>query len=412
MSDMVLCLYSGLWNPGSSVFAMFRIECGFSDSVTDLPMNILLFANSDWFLYNFELALASRLRSEGMNVILVSPAGPFAHRLEEQGFRWIEAPMGRYSWSPIGEARSILWLVRLLRRERVDIVHGFTIKCAVYGSIAARLARTRGRILALTGMGYVYTSQQLMARLLRPWLPSLLRLGLAGKAVYLVLLNRDDVAMATRLKLGDPDKIRLIPGSGVNCDKFAPGLRSTPAGPFKVLLPARLLWDKGVGEYVEAARILKAEGREIEFLLAGAPDKGNPTSVDQTTILQWQADGLVRWLDHVDAMPALFNSVDAVVLPSYREGLPNSLTEAAACGRCLITTDVPGCRDVVTHGQNGLIVPARNPVGLADAIRRVAADRKYCRTLGEAARETALQVFDEKIVLSQTLDIYRELGSR
>lgn len=176
----------------------------------------------------------------------------------------------------------------------------------------------------------------------------------------------------------------------------------------RVLLPARLLWDKGLAEFIEAAKELLQSGREIEFLIAGTPDPGNPAAVPETTVRQWEKDGLLQWLGHVDDMPELFHSVDVVALPSYREGLPKGLIEAGACGLALITTDVPGCREVVQHRKNGLLVPAKNGQALAQAIAELHDDVALRHAIGTAARQTALDEFDEKIIIKQTLAVYQE----
>src|SRR5690606_30915248 len=170
-----------------------------------------------------------------------------------------------------------------------------------------------------------------------------------------------------------------------------------------------LLWDKGLAEFVEAARQLQSEGRAIEFLLAGDPDPGNPAAVPEATVRGWAEEGVVQWLGHVDDMAGLFASVDVVVLPSYREGLPKGLIEAAACALPLVTTDVPGCREVVTDGVDGLLVPARDAAALATAIARLQDDPELAERLGEAARAKVLAEFDEKIVIERTMAVYREL---
>lgn len=379
-------------------------------------MKIILFANTEWYLYNFRRSLALALREAGHEVLLVSPPGPYGERLRALGFRWLAAPMNRRSLNPLRELALVLWLRRLMREEQVDLVHGFTIKCAVYGSLAARLA-ARGagapaRVNAVAGMGYVFTSQDLKARLLRPLVRGLLRLALGGESARLILQNPDDVALFERAQLVEQTKVRLIMGSGVDCQRFAPPLLATRACPeegFRVLLAARLLWDKGLAEYVEAAGLLRAEGRNIQCLLAGEPDPGNPAAVPQATLQGWVAQGLVQWLGHVDDMPGLLASVHAVVLPSYREGLPKGLIEAAACGLPLVTTDVPGCREVVTDGVDGLLVPARDAAALARAMARLQDEPALRARLGLAARNKALATFDERLVISRTMDVHREL---
>jgi glycosyltransferase involved in cell wall biosynthesis len=302
--------------------------------------------------------------------------------------------------------------VRLIRSERVDLVHGFTIKSAVYGSLAARLAGVPARVSAVAGMGYVFSSSDLLARLLRPAVRALMRVAMGGPGARVILQNPDDAALFERARLADPASIRLIPGSGVDCRRFAPAAARAARDRFRVVLPARLLWDKGVGEFVEAARRLRRMGREIDLVLAGDPDPGNPAAVPEAKVRGWVEEGAVEWLGHVEDMPALFHSVDAVVLPSYREGLPKGLIEAGACALPLVTTDVPGCRDVVTDGVDGLLVPARNGAALATAIARLQDDPALCARLGEAARRKAVAEFDERIVIARTFEVYRELVPR
>lgn len=178
-----------------------------------------------------------------------------------------------------------------------------------------------------------------------------------------------------------------------------------------MLFVGRLIWEKGVGEYVEAARILRDEGRPVTFLLAGSPDPGNPGSVPQARVEEWAREGLVEWLGHVEDMAALLRTIDVLALPSYYgEGVPRSLIEGAASGVPLVTTDMPGCREVVTHEREGLVVPSRDAGALARAIARLADDPELARRLGQAGRSKALLEFDEKIVLDRTLDAYRELA--
>ncbi len=372
-------------------------------------MKIVLFANTDWYLYNFRRSLALSLHRAGHELLLLSPPGPYGEKLQALGLRWEALPMERRSLNPLRELSLLRHLVRLLRRERPALVHGFTIKCAVYGSLAARLAGVPARINAVAGMGYVFTSNDAKARALRPVVRGLLRLALDGEGARLILQNADDVALFERAGLVDPARIRLVRGSGVDCSRFVKRSGERSGGPLRVLVAARLLWDKGLEEYVTAARELLAEGRRIEFLLAGTPDPGNPAAVPEDTVRSWVEEGVVNWLGHVDDMPTLLGAVDVVALPSYREGLPKTLIEAAACAQPLITTDVPGCREVVTDGVDGLLVPVRDAKALAQAIRRLDDDPTFARRIGEKAWAKAHTEFDERIVISRTVDVYREL---
>lgn len=372
-------------------------------------MKLVLFANTEWYLWNFRRSLALALRDAGHEVLLISPDGPYGEKLRALGLRWQPLPMDRRSLNPLREARLLWHLVRLFRRERVELVHGFTIKSAVYGSLAARLAGVPGRVNAVAGMGYVFISDSLKARVLRPIVRVLLKLALDGRNARLILQNPDDVALFEQARLVDAAHVRLIPGSGVDCSRFLPDGDRETGGRLRVLLPARLLWDKGLAEYVRAARLLRAEGRPIDFLLAGDPDPGNPAAVPEAEVREWVGQGLVQWLGHVEDMPALLRSVEIVALPSYREGLPKGLIEAAASGCALVTTDVPGCREVVTHEVDGLRVPVRDGNALARAIARLQQDPALRTRLAEAGRRKALERFDERIVLQDTLAVYREV---
>jgi glycosyltransferase involved in cell wall biosynthesis len=395
-------------------------------------VKVVLFANTEWYLYNFRRSLAKALQDAGHEVILVSPPGPYGERLRDLGFRWEPVPMDRRS---LNVWREVVLLDRLrgfFRRERVDLVHGFTIKSAVYGSVAAKFAGVGARVNAVAGMGYVFSSDDLQARLLRPVVRGLARLTLGGKTARLILQNPDDVDLFRRHHLVQPEQIRLIPSSGVDCVRFAPaapgnsslieefrGLcrasggqaRTVPGAreALRVVLPGRLLWEKGIREFVEAARALRAEGREICFLLAGEPDEGNPSAVPVPMVERWQQEGLVKWLGYVDDMPSLFRSVDVAVLPSYREGLPRGLIEAGACGLPLVTTDAPGCREVVVDGVNGFLVRVRDAPSLARAIARLQDEPDARERMGRASREKVVREFDERIVIERTFAVYQEL---
>jgi len=371
-------------------------------------MKIILFANTDWYLYNFRLSLSKALRSKGHEVILVSPPGRYGKLLEEEGFTWISIKMNRRSLNPWFEIQTILKLVSLYRKQAPDIVHHFTIKCVIYGSVAAALTGVTARINAVTGLGYIFSSHSLYARILRIFVRIILRLVLRGKRGILILQNPDDVETFLEKSLISPTKVKLIRSSGVDTNLFKPKSRPKVTN-FRVLLATRLLWDKGVQEYVEAAKILMDENKTVEFLMAGAIDKGNPASISQEDIKRWENQGLIISLGHVDNIAQLLNEVDLVVLPSYREGVPKILLEAASTGLPIVATDVPGCREIVSHGENGLLVPPKDPVALANAIRVLIDDENMREAMGRAGRKKILAEFDERIIIEQTVDIYKEL---
>jgi glycosyltransferase involved in cell wall biosynthesis len=375
-------------------------------------MKFVFFANTDWYLYNFRLATARRLQADGHEVLMVSPPGSFGSRFAAYGIRWVTLPMVRGSLNPVREAVTLCQLVSMLRREQPDLLHNFTLKCAIYGALAARVARIPAVVNAVAGMGYVFASENVKARVLRPLVKILLRITLGSDRSLLILQNPDDARAFIAADLVASEKIRVIRSSGVDTTRFHPVNRqSKPPERLRVLLAARLLWEKGIQEFVDAAVLLRNQGREAEFILAGMPDTGNPHSVALSQVQEWAHAGLVCWLGHVDDMPALLNSVDVMALPSYyREGVPKSLIEGAACGLAIITTDLPGCREVVTQdGVEGLQVEPHSSRALAERIIQLDDDRELLSRLGRCARQKALTDFDERLVIQRTLNVYAEL---
>jgi hypothetical protein len=378
-------------------------------------MKIILFANTDWYLFNFRLSLAKALQAQGHYVLLIAPPGEYGERLQVLGFRWQGLPMDRKSLNPLQELRLLAYLCRLYRREQPTLAHHFTIKCVVYGSIAALLARVPARVNAVTGMGYVFTSQALKARLLRPLVRGLMRLVLNGRGARLILQNSDDMATFAQAGLVRPDLVRLVKGSGVDLSRFQPSTQAVQAA--QADEPTRGAGGPpAVGQghcriCGGGARQMRARALPIRFLLAGAPDPGNPAAIPQATLDGWATEGLIELLGQVSDMAALFASVHIAVLPSYREGLPKSLIEAAGCALPLVTTDAPGCREVVTHEVDGLIVPVKDARAMAFAVERLHLNSAWARQLGQAERERALKEFDERIVIEKTLSVYDELLS-
>ncbi|MGH8608164.1 MAG: glycosyltransferase family 4 protein, partial [Gammaproteobacteria bacterium] len=369
-------------------------------------LRLLLFANTEWYLFNFRLALAKAARAQGAEVVLVSPPGPYGEKLRAEGFRWVPVPMARRSVNPIREV-FVLWaLWRLYRREKPDIAHHFTIKCVVYGGLAAKAAGTRGVVGAIEGMGYVFSGREFLARMLRPVVCRLLRFAMSGPKGRLTVHNLEDRRDIVDAGLMDASHVRVIAGTGIDTEQYQPRRQSSlwaSGRTASVVFAARLLWDKGVGEFVRAAQALRAEGLDTQFLVAGEPDAGNPLSVPEEQLTAWREEGNVTLLGHVQDMPALMATADMVVLPSYyREGLPRTLIEAAAAGLPIVTTDAPGCREVVEDGVNGFVVPARNGAALAAAIRKLILDPALAARMGAASRQKALAQFDERIVLAST----------
>jgi glycosyltransferase involved in cell wall biosynthesis len=367
-------------------------------------MKAIFFANTDWYLWNFRLALARALQRQGWEVVLVSPPGQYHRRLEAEGFRWVPMQFSRGGVNPFAELRTLMKLVSLYRGERPDVAHHFTVKCVLYGGIAAWAAGTRATVSSMTGLGTLFTTDTLRGRLVKPVAKLMYRFVLRRSTV--IFQNPDDRKEFASLGLVDETRCQIIRGSGVDIARFVP-----PASPLNgrdetVLLVGRLLAEKGIREFVEAARIVKARRPSVRFVVAGTADPGNPTSIDARTLDAWRAEGHVEFCGHCENILELLHSCDVAALPSYREGTPRSLLEAAACGLPLVASDVPGCREVVRHGDNGLLVPARDSAALAEAILALLVDSGKRRSMGARSREIAIHDFAQEKVIKATLNAY------
>ena len=368
-------------------------------------MKILLFANTDWYLYNFRLALAHALRARGDEVVLVSPDGPYSPRLREQGFRWICFPLARRGLNPFAEIMTIFRLIRLYRREAPQLVHHFTIKCVLYGSLVSHLVGIRSVVNSVEGLGYVFTEGNGARGWLRGIIKIFYRLVLRGS--WVIFHNPDDQEFFLEQRLIHPNQMTLIRGSGVDLKQFSP--KPFVDGIPLVILPARMLWDKGLKEFVEAARILKAENVSARLALIGNSDDDNPVSVSISQLHAWKEEGVIEWWGWQENMADVFAQASIVCLPSfYREGVPKALIEAAACGRPIVASDVPGCREVVRSGENGLLVPVRDARALAKALRDLLESPVTRIEMGKRSREIAEKEFATELVISQTLALYQK----
>ncbi len=376
-----------------------------------VSVKVALIANTDWYLYNFRRGLALELKSRGYSVILISPDGPYVDKLTAMGLDWVPLNLARRGFNILADIRAVLQLQRLLVSHSVDLVHAFTLKGIVCSAAASVLAGVNRRVHGVDGLGYVFSSRSLKAKLLRPLVRFALKMSFRGSKSRLIVQNVDDAKMFNDASMISANSIRVIRGAGVDCIKFSVGGRRLAGQPLRVLLASRLLVDKGIPEFVHAARVLRQDGRKIEFLLAGMPDPGNPESVSEQDVHGWAEEGVITWLGQVSDMPALLATVHVVTLPSaYREGLPTCLTEAAACGLPLITTDNPGCREVVSHLIDGLLIPVRDAAALANAISLLDEDPILAEGFGRAAQAKARIHFDEKVIIEQTLSVYKELN--
>lgn len=368
-------------------------------------MKLLFFVTEDWYFCSHRLALAVAARRAGYDVAVVTRVRAHGERILAAGIRLIPIELARRGLNPLEELRVILRLRSIYAAERPDIIHHVAMKPVVHGSIAAQLSGRRGAIVnGLAGLGWIFIASGLKAAVVRALVANVLRFLLRRSTV--IVQNGDDREFVVRLGV-PPARVASIPGSGVDTDAFV--LRPEPAGIPVVVLASRLLWDKGVGEFVSAARALRAQGTQARFVLVGNPDPGNPAAIPARQLDEWLAEGCVESWGWREDMPAVLAQCHVACLPSYREGLPKSLLEAASAGLPIVTTDVPGCRDVVTDGVNGILVPPRNVELLARALRQLIDDRRLRMQMGARGRELVLERFALPRIVDATLALYERV---
>jgi glycosyltransferase involved in cell wall biosynthesis len=364
---------------------------------------LLFVVTEDWYFVSHRLSLAVAACKAGYDVAVATRARQHVEMIQRAGIRVIPFELSRRIGNPLLE---LLRLLSLYRRERPDIVHHVALKPVFLGALASWLAGFPAQVNAVAGLGWLFISQSRKARWLSPIIRWILARLLSSSRCRVIVQNPDDAELLKRAGVTE-SHLRMIRGAGVDTSEFSPSPESPE--PICVVLATRILWDKGVGEFVEAARQLKQGGVMARFVLVGDPDPNNPASVPEVTLHAWQKEKVVEWWGHRDDMVAVFHAAHVVCLPSYREGLPKVLLEAAACGRPIVTTDVPGCREVVREGKNGLLVPARDAQALSEALLCLIKNPELRAEMGRRGREIVLKEFSSEKVIAQTLDLYEEL---
>jgi glycosyltransferase involved in cell wall biosynthesis len=370
---------------------------------------VLFVVNVDWFFLSHRLPIARAARDAGAEVLVATAGTGRQDEITSEGFRYVAMPFTRSGRRPLREAATLLRLIWLYARLRPDVIHHVTVKPVLYGGIAARLVARRARVVnAISGLGFAF-SEDRRARRVGRLVVRLYRKVLRNPRSRTIFQNPQDRERFVSQGLVAPSQAVLIRGSGVDCDVFRPGKRPH-AMPPTVLMSSRMLWEKGIAEYVEAAGIVRAARPDVQFELAGAPDPGNPTSVPEEQLRAWDREGVITWIGHRHDLPDVLRATSIYCLPTYYpEGVPKALLEAAATALPLVASSIAGCREVVQDGVTGLLVPPRDAPALANALLRVLADDALARSLGTAARALAEREFAESVVVEQTLELYAEL---
>jgi glycosyltransferase involved in cell wall biosynthesis len=369
---------------------------------------ILFVVAEDWYFWSHRRPIAAAALQNGYDVFVATRVGDCGEKIVEAGFRLIPLRLNRSSYSLFHELRTVSELRRIYRKEKPDIVHHIALKPILYGSMAA-LGNQRMQVInAFAGLGYLVSSPSFRARALKQMLWKMFRFLLNRPNSFLLLQNREDRDLLMSEVGVPPEKTTIIRGSGVDVNEFR-ATAEAPGVPI-VLLSSRMLWIKGISDFVEAAKLLRARGVNARFVLAGDTDTGSPGAIPQEKLQEWQNAGSVEWWGHQQSMSRMLQQAAIVCLPSHGgEGVPKALIEAAACERAIVATDVPGCRDIVQHGTNGLLVPAKNPAALAEAIAQLLADATLRAEMGRRGREIAVNEFSEEKVIQQTLALYSRL---
>lgn len=368
---------------------------------------LLFVVTEDFSFWDRRRPLAHRAREAGADVWVMTSPGPFAEKLRREGFRVIPWKVSRASLNPLREFGAFLQVLKAYRELRPDLVHHFALKPVVYGGLAARVYKEISCVHSIVGLGSAFTTEHRTMYFVRWLLVLLLRTALKRKDATCIFQNQDNLNDFVRSEIARADQAVLIRGSGVNMRQFVP--RPEPRGVPVVILPGRMLLEKGVREFVAAADLMHAQGVSVRFALVGEPDADHVTSIPVSQLREWDASGVVEWWGQQDDMREVFARSNVVCLPSYGEGVPKALIEAASCGRAIVACEVPGCREVVRHGENGLLVPVRNPEALAHALTTLIHDAALRARMGCRGREIAVSEFAEDLVLSQVIEVYRNL---
>ncbi len=330
--------------------------------------------------------------------------------IEESGIEVFDWPFIRGSLNPINEIKSWWFVLITIKKFKPDLVYSVALKPIIYASFACKCLFIKRRVFALTGVGFIFSSDKMKAKILRPFATAVLKFAVNGLLSRVIVQNSDDRFLLESKNIADSESIHLIRGAGVDTDAFKP--HHFDSNIPLVILPARVLWDKGVGEFVSAARILHEKGLIARFAIVGEPDPHNPMCVPISQIKLWVDEGSVEYWGHQDNMPKVLGGASIVCLPSYREGLPKSLLEAASCGLPLVAFDVPGCREVIDNGFNGYLVPLKDVNALSMALEKLILDKSLRENMGYISRKKVMQEFSQERIAKETFEVWEGLFAK
>lgn len=371
---------------------------------------ILFLANDADIFISHRLPVAQAALKQGCEVILVAPKNDVAKIfVEGKGVAFYPINLSRKGTNPLFELKTIYELYRLYKKIKPDLVHHVTIKPVLYGSIVSKMTGVKATINAITGMGYVFCNEDKKAKVIRFFVKKLYRFGLSGDSTRVIFQNPENLQIFLNQKLVQKENAVLIKGSGVNLEEFTPAnSNARNDNNVKIVLASRMLWDKGVGDFVGAAKLLKEKYSNVEFVLAGDCDYGNPSFIPKEQLVSWDKEGVVKWIGKSTNMPQTFSNCDIVCLPSRHEGVPKVLLEAAAAGLPIVASDIPGCKEVVKHGKNGFLVKNEDIKGLVGAFEALINDKELRHKMGAKGRQIAEKEFSVNKVVKETIRVYED----
>ena len=368
-------------------------------------VKLFIVVNVDWFFLSHRLPIALAAQSNGFDVTVVAQDTGYKDDIIDHGLRFIDLPFNRSKFSIFQDIRTILLLQKLYLKKQPDLVHHITIKPVLYGSLAARLTKTRNVVNAISGLGHVFISNNISTIILRKFVKTLYRFSFYNINQKVIFQNTYDKKIFLKSNIVNTNQTKLIRGSGVNISEFK--YIPEPKDQMVILFAARLLKTKGIDVFIKAAKIIKSEKTSTVFIIIGRFDHNNPARVLEKEIINLQNDGLIEYWGNVKNVADIIAKSNIVCLPTYYgEGVPRILIEAASCGRAIITTDVPGCNDIVQQNINGLLIPPHNVDALVDSIKLLINNNRLRRSMGRRGRTRVKNHFNIDLIVQQHKDVY------
>ena len=375
------------------------------------PIDFIFVSNTSWYIWNFRINLIKELLKNNHSILVIAPEDDYSNRIIQAGCKFISWDLDRSSINPISEIKSIINIYKIYKRFNPSIIHQFTIKSCLYGSLAARFLNDSHVFNSITGLGHLFISKRIKNKILKFFILPIYKYAINYKNSSIIFQNRNDLDLYKSLNLIKQNRTKIIRGSGVNTKYFAPTSKSGSLKKIPIILfSGRIIKEKGIIELLKACSRLWSKGIDFNLNIVGEFDTGNRSFIIKDKLEDYiNKKEKVHFLGHINDIKSVYSEADIVVLPSWREGLSRTLLEASAMELPIITTNVPGCNDIIEHGVNGLLVPPKDTDSLSLAIEFILKNKIFAKSLGKNARKKVIENFDENIINKQTIDLYKEI---